>query len=147
MPLLPRILPKATLRIPVLSAMARKRILIPNGVAVSTTAEMSTVTPPPPPSLPNPPAKRKISTRTTSGTKRRTSLISPEPVSVKRLSSTVIEAPQDREASPDEGESQNPDLDDGDHAAQARQPAVNSDILPIPWKGRLGFAYRPACTN
>jgi hypothetical protein len=139
MPLLPRILPKATLRIQVLFVMARKRVLIPNGVAVSTTAETAAITPPP--SLPNLPAKRKISTRTTSGTKHKPSPTSPEAVSVKQLSSTFLEAPEDREASPDEGESQNPDLDDGDQAAQARQPAVNSDILPIPWKGRLGFAY------
>jgi UV DNA damage endonuclease len=142
---LPHLLPKATLRLPPLSIMARKRMLLPNGVAVSTTAETSTVTPPP--SSPNPPAKRKISTRTTSGTKRKPSLLSSEPASVKPPSSTVIEASENREASPDEGKSQNPDLDDGDQAAQTRHPAVNSDILPIPWKGRLGFACRPACTN
>lgn len=51
-----------------------------------------------------------------------------------------MEAPGDREASPDEGESQNPDLDSSDQATQPRKPSVNSDILPLPWKGRLGYA-------
>jgi UV DNA damage endonuclease len=101
----------------------------------------STISPTPTP-IPSPQPKSKPSSRNISGTKRKSSSISTEEP-VQNLSSTVIEAPEAREASPDEAESQNPDLDDGDQAAQTRQPAVNSDVLPIPWKGRLGFAYPP----
>lgn len=81
------------------------------------------------------PAKRQSSTKRTLGAKRKAL---PKLTLKRPASSAGLEAPEDGEASPDEGELQNPELDD---ATQARQPAINSDILPLPWKGRLGFAY------
>jgi hypothetical protein len=86
------------------------------------------------------PSKRQLSI--TSETKRKAR--NSAPAALKRAASTtVLDAVVGsvRQASPDEGESQNPDLDDAGQAIQPRQPAVNSDILPLPWKGRLGFAY------
>lgn len=41
----------------------------------------------------------------------------------------------DGEEEPDEEELQ---------AALSRPPPVNSDYLPLPWRGRLGYVYRPA---
>jgi len=89
--------------------------------------------------IPAPPS-RKLSSRNASGTKRKASPPTDSPTLKRNISSAVIEAAEAREASPDEGESQNPDLDSSDQATQPRQPAVNSDILPLPWKGRLGYA-------
>jgi len=60
----------------------------------------------------------------------------------RKPQSAVVENPEDRQASPDEAESQNDELgNDGVQATQVRQPAVNSPHLPLPWKGRLGYAY------
>lgn len=119
--------------------MPRKRSAFQNG---SATADMATKAISP---IPSPPqsksAKRQSSTTAISGAKRKAPSQSPKPVLKRAASSAVLEAVEDREASPDEGESQNPELDDGDQATQKRRPAVNSDILPLPWKGRLGFAY------
>jgi hypothetical protein len=108
------------------STMPRKRASVAiDSVAPSTNVPPITVTPP----------KRN----TSQPTKRKAS--NPPKTPTKRVAShSVLEAPEDRAASPDEGESQNTDLDDGDQATQARLPAVNSDILPLPWKGRLGYA-------
>jgi UV DNA damage endonuclease len=115
------------------------RSAVQNG---STAANMSMKAISPTPSSPRlKPTKRQSSTRTVSGTKRKALSLSPTPVLKRAASSAVQEAVEDREASLDEGESQNPELDDGEQATQKRQPVVNSDILPLPWKGRLGFAY------
>jgi len=60
----------------------------------------------------------------------------------RKAQSAVVENLEDRQASPDEAEAQNPELGDDDYqTTQARQPAVNSSIQPLPWKGRLGYAY------
>lgn len=77
------------------------------------------------------PPKRQSSTKSISRTKREAL----PKTNLKRVTSSAV-----LEVS-DEGESQNPEFDDGDQSSQTRQPAVNSDVLPLPWKGRLGFAY------
>ena len=100
---------------------------------VSTTRNAIATMPPLPPA-------RKTPARRFSGTKRKALPLTELPASKRNASSAVIEAAEAREASPDEGESQNPDLDSSDQATQPRQPAVNSNILPLPWKGRLGYA-------
>jgi UV DNA damage endonuclease len=84
------------------------------------------------------PQKTQSSNKSISGSKRKISNPSPTSKLKRVASSAVLEAPEDKEASLDEGETS---LENGDQAAQARLPAVNSEILPLPWKGRLGFAY------
>jgi hypothetical protein len=126
-------------------AMARKRSAIQKGVNYSQGPQKQStrvIAPTPSPPLEKIP-KRQSSTRVISGAKRKASTASATPVLKRAASSAVLVAPEGREASPDEGESQNSELDDGDQATQKRLPAVNSEILPLPWKGRLGFAYSP----
>ena len=84
--------------------------------------------------------KRQSLTINVSGTKRKASSLSPKPLLKSAASSGVLEGLEDIEAVPIVRESQSPELDDGDQATQKRQPAVNSAILPLQWKGRLGFA-------
>jgi hypothetical protein len=110
-----------------------------NVASPTTIANSSELTPPP--IIPN---KRQPST--IGATKRKARSLA-TPALKRAASSTVLEAEVDRQTSPDEGESQNSDLDDATQATQPRQPAVNSDILPLPWKGRLGFAYRTPNSN
>ena len=123
--------------------MPRKRNASQNGANYSGPPKHQRVISP----TPSPPlekfSNRQFSSRVVSGAKRKASTPSPKPMLKRAASSAVLEAAEDREASPDEGESQNSELDDSDQATQKRQPAVNSDILPLPWKGRLGFAYSP----
>jgi len=117
--------------------MPRKRAVL-NGT-IETAAASSTITANP--TTPTP--LSNASTEKVSGTKRKAK--SPPPKADANQSSlssaTVLEDPADRDASPDSRESENVDLDSSDQATQLRQPAVNSDILPLPWKGRLGYAY------
>jgi hypothetical protein len=126
-----------------LAAMTQKRSAIQKGAIHARPSKPARVLSP----TPSPPlekfSKRQYSTRVISGTKRKASTSSPAPAFKRAASSMVLEAAEDRETSPDEGESQNSELDDRDEATQKRLPAVNSDILPLPWKGRLGFAYSP----
>lgn len=102
----------------------------------------SSITPPhsPPRQISN--SKRQSSRQKASGTKRKALSVSTEPVKRSGLSAaSVLEDPADHDASPDSRESENPELDSSDQATQLRQPAVNSELLPLPWKGRLGYAY------
>ena len=137
-----RYLPRSQYKLLKLAAMPRKQSAIQNGAIYARPSKPARVLSP---TRPSPPlekfSKRQYSTSVISGTKRKASTQSPAPVLKRAASSMVLEAAEDREASPDEGESQNSELDDGDQATQKRLPAVNSDILPLPWKGRLGFAY------
>jgi hypothetical protein len=87
-------------------------------------------------SSPRIPSKRQSSHQIITGTKRKAL---PKPNLKRAAPFAVFEATEDK-VSADEGESQNPQLDDDDQSSHSRQPAVNSDILPLPWKGRLGFA-------
>ena len=141
MNILVRHLLRAEYKLLKLATMPRKRSSIQNGAIYARPSTPARVLSP----TPSPPlekfSKRQYSTRVISGTKRNASTQSPGPALKRAASSMVLEAAEDREASPDEGESQNSELDDGDQATQKRLPAVNSDILPLPWKGRLGFAY------
>ena len=87
-------------------------------------------------------SKRQSSRQKASGTKHKALSVSPEPVKGSALTAaSVLEDPADRDASPDSREFENPELDSSDQASQLRQPAVNSELRPIPWKGRLGYAY------
>jgi UV DNA damage endonuclease len=126
--------PSAIIRVPRLSTMPRKRALA-NGAVENAPPPKPTS----PTSRPSPSPMHKAS-RSVSGTKRKASPSTESPPLNRNISSAVLEAAEAREASPDEGDSQNPDLDSSDQATQARQPAVNSEILPLPWKGRLGYA-------
>ena len=122
--------------------MPRKRSAVQNG-SISTSVSTKEAILPIPSPPPSKPPKRQSSARTLSGIKRKASNPASMPPLKRATSSAILEATEDRGASPDEGESRNPELDEGDQATQKRQPAVKSDILPLPWKGRLGFAYSP----
>jgi hypothetical protein len=116
--------------------MPRNRSAVQNGSTESPATKFSKIRTTSAPR--QTPPKTQSSTESISGTKRKISNPSPKPKLKRASSSAVLEAAEDKEATPDEGESQNPYLDNSN---QARLPAVNSDILPLPWKGRLGFAY------
>src|SRR5579862_433948 len=108
-------------------AMPRKHVLV-NGIAATTS-----------PALPA--QKRKASKKQVSETKRKARSPTLDPIKRAISTATVLEDPTDRDASPDARESENPDLHSSDQAVQPRQPAVNSTVLPLPWKGRLGYAF------
>src|SRR5271170_656627 len=104
--------------------MPRKRSAITNGTSRARNSIELAISPPTS-------SKRQSSTKSVSSTKRKSErpLVKP---SLQRAASALLEGVEDTEASPDEGQSQNPDLVERDQAAQERLPVVNSEILPLP---------------
>jgi hypothetical protein len=87
------------------------------------------------------PRKRRASSKHILAATSKMPRVPPKPPLKRTAPSIALVAPEDRKASSYKNESQNPNLDDTTQTAQARKPLVNSDILPLPWRGRLGYAY------
>ena len=102
----------------------------------STLSEMSEMESPVMPKKPVKPSKGRAATGARSGTE-----------SVK-IPSTAAEGKKDKKEPPKESQFLDPEgdgLEEADEeeiqAALSRPPPVNSDYLPLPWKGRIGYVY------
>lgn len=121
-----------------LSSMASKQAIRARGHSANPITSASTECLP---KITQP--KGQASTKIVSVSKRKQSILLPEPLLKHAASSVGLNPHEDPEVSHYESKSKNPVLGDSDQdqAAQSRQLPVNSDILPLPWRGRLGFAY------